>query len=167
MTVRTRWVLALVTCAVLGAGAVALLAGDASPPATDLDTRMLEVERQLLCPQCTNKRLDVCDQAICQDMRREIRTRLERGENEQQIVDFFAGRFGDRVRAAVPKSGFNLWLWGWVLASLGLAGAAVWTWLARSRASIEAVEPLDAADEGWLDAQLREEPQPGAEQGAR
>jgi cytochrome c-type biogenesis protein CcmH/NrfF len=148
--------LAVAAVVVLGWGA----ADAPTSPANDLDARTLQVERQLLCPQCTNKRLDVCEEAICQDMRREIRLRLERGETEPQIVAFFAGRFGDRVLASVPKSGFNLWLWGWVFASLALAGLAAWSWLSRSGAS-SARGPavptgFDEADDGWLDAQLRE-----------
>ena len=151
-----------VLVAILAGSAVALLARDVAPPARDLETRTLEVERQLLCPQCTNKRLDVCDQPICEDMRREIRARLERGESEGQIVDFFSGRYGDRVLASVPKSGFNLWLWGWVLASIALAGLAAWSWLSRSRprasgaTGTREIAAGGTADDAWLDAQLRD-----------
>lgn len=154
-----RLLFAVAACLLLATGAIAV-AARATAPATDLDARVLEIERQLLCPQCTNKRLDVCDQAICEDMRREIRARLERGETQAQIVAFFAGRFGDRVLASVPMEGFNLWLWGWVVAAIALAGLAAWSWLARSRApaALEASPALDAASEGWLDAQLRDEP---------
>jgi cytochrome c-type biogenesis protein CcmH len=164
--VSTRWLALFALGAVLVTGVLVTVTRGSEPHASDLDARVLQVERQLLCPQCTNKRLDVCDQAICEDMRREIRTRLARGESEQEVIDFFAGRFGDRVRAAVPKSGFNLWLWGWVAASLVAAGGAAWSWLARSRGPVEARGDLDPADERWLDAQLREEPRGGG-QGAR
>ena len=160
---RTRLVVVVALVAFLAVAAVALLARDAAPPARDLEARTLEVERQLLCPQCTSKRLDVCDQAICEDMRREIRARLERGETRAQILDFFSGRYGDRVLASVPKSGFNLWLWGWVLASIALAGLAAWSWL-RGRAhpgrdtSTREASPREAVDDAWLDAQLRDAP---------
>lgn len=154
----TRLLLGVVACLVVATGVIVTVSRG-SAPAADMDARVLKVERQLLCPQCTNKRLDVCDQAICEDMRREIRMRLERGETEPQIVAFFAGRFGDRVLASVPMEGFNLWLWGWVAAVIALAWLAAWSWLARSRVPLaRATAVLDAATEGWLDAQLRDEP---------
>ena len=33
----------------------------------------ISIEKQLLCPQCTNERLDICSIQICIDMRKEIR----------------------------------------------------------------------------------------------
>lgn len=158
----TRWVLGLGVVIVVGVLAIAVGVERTrpAPPAT-LEGRVLAVERQLLCPQCTNQRLDVCDTAICQDMRREIRARLERGEADADIVRFFAGRYGDRVLASVPKSGFNLWLWGWVLGVIVLVGGAGAWWLSRRAPSREA-PPLEDQDERWLDAQLRDEPASGA-----
>ncbi len=146
------WIALGVLVAVLGAGALFLGSTSSSAPRT-LEARTLEVEQRLLCPQCTNKRLDVCDLAICQDMRREIRTRLEQGQSESEIIAFFSGRFGERVLATVPKSGFNLWLWGWVVGSVALVGALGARWLlARTRVAVGA--PLADDDDRWLDAQL-------------
>lgn len=142
--------------------ALAMVAGRTAPPVpVTLEERTLAVEQRLLCPQCTNKRLDVCDVAICEDMRREIRTRLEAGQTEAEIVAFFAGRFGDRVLANVPKTGFNLWLWGWVIGSVVVVAGSGAMWLGRRPARLEA-PPLGDRDEQWLDAQVRDEPASGA-----
>lgn len=148
-----RVALVLVAAGVLGVGVFTFLSGrgPAAPPT--LEARTLQVEQQLLCPQCTNKRLDVCELAICQDMRREIRTRLEQGESEAAIVAFFSGRFGDRVLATVPRSGFNLWLWGWVVGSVVVVGALGARWL-RAQTRRSAAPPLVESDDRWLDAQL-------------
>lgn len=131
-------------------------------PADSLEARSLAVEQRLLCPQCTNKRLDVCELVICQDMRREIRTRLEAGESDQAVVELFRGRFGDRVLASVPQRGFNLWLWGWVAGSVLLVGAAGAAWLAGRARRADAPPPLDEGDERWLDAQLLDDSAPSA-----
>jgi len=124
------------------------------------EAQALQIERQLLCPQCTNKRLDVCELAICQDMKRLIRERVAAGATSDDILLVFSTRYGDRVLAAVPKSGFNLWLWGWVGGSIvAVAGLGTW-WLLRGRGTsprgapaLEAVE--GDVDERWLDAQVR------------
>jgi cytochrome c-type biogenesis protein CcmH/NrfF len=89
----------------------------------ELAAQQLAIEQQLLCPQCTNKRLDVCELPICDDMRETIRRELAAGRPPDDIVLFFKNRYGERVLADLPKSGFNLLLWGWVGASLLLVTA--------------------------------------------
>lgn len=121
------------------------------------DAVALGIERKLLCPQCTNQRLDVCDTQICVDMRAAIRERLARGESEQEIIDYFTGRYGQRVLAEVPRRGFNLVLFGWVGASLALVaavGALVLVRLRRSARAGEAAGALDAQTERWLDEEI-------------
>lgn len=86
--------------------------------------RLLSIERRLLCPQCTNLRLDVCETQLCFDMRAQIRERVAAGESDQQIVGYFTGRYGQRVLADVPARGFNLVLFGWVGGAIVLVGAA-------------------------------------------
>src|SRR5262249_40970528 len=111
----------------------------------------LRVERRLLCPQCTNLRLDVCDTPICADMRAEIRDRLARGESEQQIVASFQDRFGQRVLADVPGRGFNLVLFAWVALSLLLVAAVGTAVLLRLRRSARPAAVATSEDERWLD----------------
>jgi cytochrome c-type biogenesis protein CcmH len=159
-----RMLPAAIAAVVVAALALALGGRDALRPSgsnglPELEARALSVEQQLLCPQCTNKRLDTCEIEICQDMRREIRARLERGEDEQAVVGFFASRYGDRILAVLPKTGFHLWLWGWVMGSVLLVGASGAMWMRRrQRPSPSAPVHLDAIDERWLDAQLGGEP---------
>ena len=85
----------------------------------------------------TNKRLDVCELAICNDMRETIRRELAAGRPSDDIIYFFRNRYGDRVLAELPKSGFNLLLWGWVAASMALvtAGGALGLYRLRQGSS--------------------------------
>jgi cytochrome c-type biogenesis protein CcmH/NrfF len=64
-------------------------------------------------------------------------------------------RYGPKVRADLPKSGFNLLLFGWVGAALvGVAGAgALYLASLRRRASRRAAAG-PPADEAWLDEVL-------------
>lgn len=131
----------------------------------DLEERALGIEQQLLCPQCTNKRLDVCELAICVDMRGQIREQLVEGRTNDEIIFFFSNRYGQRVLAEIPREGFNLVLFGWVGGSLllvALGGALFLLQLRRSgrayRAAHASVGDSAAAgsaeDDAWLDAEL-------------
>ena len=145
---------ALLACILL---VPALTSAYAQSPA-DLEARALEIERHLLCPQCTNLRLDVCDTQFCIDMRAVIREKLAAGESDQQIIEFFPGRYCDEVLADVPREGFNLVLFGWVAGSVllvVLVGGVV-LWRLRRTATPPPAPPLTEADDRWLDQQLAE-----------
>ena len=86
--------------------------------ASNNEEQALSIEKQLLCPQCTNERLDICSIQICIDMRKEIREQLQDGRNSDEIIFYFQNRYGHRVLADLPRSGFNIILFGWVLASI-------------------------------------------------
>lgn len=91
---------------------------------TPSDAQVLAVEQQLLCPLCVNERLDVCTLAICTDMKQLIRERLAAGSTPDDIILFFETRYGPKVRAELPRQGFNLVLFGWVGGAIGLTAVA-------------------------------------------
>ena len=179
MTSRTRGrvragVIAVVLAGLLGA-ATPLVAPAASaqtptptpPPATPTapatpspptEADALAVEHQLLCPLCVNERLDVCSIAICNDMKRIVRERLAEGASTEEIIQFFEQRYGPKVRADLPRSGFNLILFGWVGgALLATAAAAAFVLLSMRRATrrrTAAVAP--PPDDAGLDALIAE-----------
>lgn len=159
---RARSLLATALFATL---ALALLADEVraqQPP--NLDEQALSIEKQLLCPQCTNERLDVCNIAICIDMRRQIREQLIEGRNSDEILFYFQNRYGQRILADIPKEGFNLVLFGWVGSSILLMGLGGAFFLFRLRASgrayraehatSDAPAPQTDVDDAWLDAEL-------------
>lgn len=131
-------------------------AGAQVPPLDDprMEAQALSIERQLLCPICTNERLDVCATAICADMKRIIRERLVAGSTPDDIILYFEQRYGARVRADLPREGFNLVLFGWVGASLLLVAAGGAWFLLSARRSRTVVTPSGPVDEAWLDAQI-------------
>ncbi len=131
----------------------------ARPQATE--AQALAVERQLLCPICTNERLDVCSSPICNDMKQVIRERLAAGSTPDDIILYFETRFGPKVRADLAREGFNLVLFGWV------GGALVLTTLAAAyalyslrrdsqRRVARAAAPAAPADDRWVDALVDE-----------
>ena len=56
-----------------------------------------EVARHLYCPVCPNETLDVCQTQACVQWREEIHDQLAEGQTQEQIIDSFVRRYGDRV----------------------------------------------------------------------
>ncbi len=55
------------------------------------------IAHKMYCPVCENIPLDVCPTAACAQWRAEIRSELEAGKSEDQIISEFVTRYGDRV----------------------------------------------------------------------
>jgi cytochrome c-type biogenesis protein CcmH len=68
-----------------------------APVTTVTDDQVNAIAHKLYCPVCENITLDTCGTAACADWRYEIRLQLESGMTEEQIVEDFVRRFGDRV----------------------------------------------------------------------
>lgn len=61
------------------------------------DDAVNEIAKKLYCPVCENIPLDACGTAACIQWREEIRIQLGEGSTEQQVIDDFVSRFGERV----------------------------------------------------------------------
>lgn len=81
----------------VSAAALAVTAQEATPTVTITDDQVNAIAKKLYCPVCENITLDTCGTAACADWRYEIRLQLEQGRTEQEIIDDFVTRFGDRV----------------------------------------------------------------------
>jgi|TARA_B100000959_G_scaffold285977_1_gene362703 cytochrome c-type biogenesis protein CcmH len=99
---------------------------DATPAITigpdqdrEFEKRAQSLEKQLICPICPGETLDQSFVQISQDMKRILREKLRDGQDEGQIKDFFADRYGPGILAAPPRSGFNLVIW--VVPPIGVA----------------------------------------------
>jgi cytochrome c-type biogenesis protein CcmH len=55
------------------------------------------VSRRLYCPVCPNERLDACQTQACINWREDIRSQLEAGRSEDEIVADFVQRYGERA----------------------------------------------------------------------
>jgi len=100
---------------------------------TPSDNDVNRVAKQLYCPVCENIPLDVCPTTACGEWRELIRQKLASGWSDQQIKDYFAVQYGDRVLAEPPRRGLN-WLVYFLPPIFFLGGAAiVYTVLRRVR----------------------------------
>lgn len=98
------------------------------------DDQINEVARQLYCPVCENIPLDVCPTQACAQWRALIKEKLEAGWSMDQIKDYFAVQYGDRVLGEPPRKGFN-WLVYILPPVMILAGALFLGWLIRGMRS--------------------------------
>jgi cytochrome c-type biogenesis protein CcmH len=76
---------------------------------TPSDDEVNRVAKQMYCPVCENIPLDVCPTTACAEWRDLIRLKLSEGYTDQEIKDYFAVQYGDRVLAEPPRRGLN-WL---------------------------------------------------------
>jgi cytochrome c-type biogenesis protein CcmH len=132
-------------------------AGAQTPlPTGSSDDAVNSVAHELYCPVCENIPLDVCPTTACARWRELIRQKLDAGWNKQQIVDYFAAQYGDRVLAVPPlQRSFNQLLP--VLIGLGiLIALALVVWAlrgamrARPRQAEEPTNQIPGVDEEYL-----------------
>lgn len=95
--INPRRLSALVTALVLCCAAAFSAAAQEQAAVPVTDDQVNAIAKKLYCPVCENITLDTCGTAACADWRYEIRLQLEQGKTEQEIVDDFVSRFGDRV----------------------------------------------------------------------
>ena len=131
-----------------------------NPPSDDDVNR---VAKELYCPVCENVPLDVCPTLACVQWRETIRQKLAEGWTDEQIREYFAQQYGDRVLAAPPARGLN-WL-VYLLPPLGLlAGVFIVLRVLRGgrragrepagAGAAEALPPIDEAYAARLEAEL-------------
>jgi len=75
------------------------------------DDQVNQVAKKLFCPVCENVPLDVCPTQACAQWRATIREKLSAGWDEQQILDYFAAQYGERVLAQPSTRGLNVFVW--------------------------------------------------------
>ena len=108
------------------------------------DDEVNRVAKQLYCPVCENIPLDVCPTQACAQWRETIREKLALGWDEQQIKDYFAVQYGDRVLSEPKAEGFSLLVW--IIPPLVvLAGVLVWWRFIRRAAQPGAAASAPAA----------------------
>jgi cytochrome c-type biogenesis protein CcmH len=101
------------------------------------------IARKLYCPVCPSETLDACQTQACAQWRDEIREQLAAGETEQQIIDSFVRRYGDRVLGAPQDPTLRLLSLITPIVGAGLALViGAWTFLRwRGRPRPESAAP--------------------------
>jgi len=135
----------LLTWLALSAGLLGTTwAGEAVPLAENpaLEARMQAIAQELRCLVCQNQTIADSHSGLATDLRREIRTLLDKGQSDQQIRDYMTARYGNFIlyRPPVTSSTALLWFGPGLLAVVGLL--SLWLILRRrARMSADAFDP--------------------------
>lgn len=135
----------LVSCSLV-TGVVAVASDD---PA--MDERMRNLASELRCLVCQNQSLIDSDAPLAVDLRRELRSKLENGATDAEVVDYLVDRYGDFVlyRPRFKAETLLLWLGPLILVvvTLTLFARAL---RRRNTAVISAGEDADSDSEEKL-----------------
>ncbi len=118
-------------------------AREAAPLAADTLTekRLVAISSELRCLVCQNESIAGSNAELANDLRREIRTMIQDGRSDNEIMDFMVSRYGDFVRYRPPLKGSTLVLWFGPLLILVVALVAMVRYL-RRRNALQVTTPL-------------------------
>jgi cytochrome c-type biogenesis protein CcmH len=88
--------------------------------------QIIQVSNNLVCMCGCHQLLGICNMLSCptrSSMQEEVGKMLDEGRTQEQILPAFADKYGLRVLAAPPASGFNLS--AWIMPFLALAAGIV------------------------------------------
>ena len=75
------------------------------------DQRAYQLSQQLMCPVCDGQTLDQSQAQLSLDMQAVIERKIEEGESNAEIRDYFVARYGEVVLASPNAGGFNIIAW--------------------------------------------------------
>jgi cytochrome c-type biogenesis protein CcmH len=131
----------LTLCATLALLLVTVSVAGAQGPSDD---EVNDVAKDLFCPVCESTPLDVCPTQACEDWRGVIRTQLTDGRSKEEIMDYFALQYGDKVLAEPPRAGFTLFVWLMPVLFVGIGALVFGRYMLRIRTAGRADDTPDA-----------------------
>ncbi len=128
-------------------------AGAVSNPAEMLpdpvaEGRAQDIGRQLRCMVCQNESVEDSEADLARDFRKIIRTRLQAGESDRQVVDWMTARYGNFIRLRPPFNTLTAVLWASPVLALGVGLGFV---LLSRRRPDQAPVPLTEAERTTLE----------------
>lgn len=140
--------------------AAAVLAGAALPATGGAAVSQYEIETEVMCDTC-NVPLYVAESPRADQLRREIRTLIDQGQDEEQVKATLKARYGPDILALPEESGFSLGAYlvpaAVAVALLAVAALLVSRWRRRGRETAPegpGEEPGNAEDRARLDDEL-------------
>jgi cytochrome c-type biogenesis protein CcmH len=111
-----------------------------------LEARARVLSEELRCLVCQNQSIDDSDAALAHDIRVLLRERLQKGDTDQQAINYLVARYGEFILLKPRFNGHTWLLWlvapgVLVIGALVAAGAYF-----RRRNQAAAPKPLDAAE---------------------
>ena len=82
-----------------------------SPSKQTLDQHVHDVASQLKCLVCQGESVADSPATLSLQMRGVIRQQLQSGKSEQEVIQYFVSRYGDRILLSPPWQGLTLLTW--------------------------------------------------------
>jgi cytochrome c-type biogenesis protein CcmH/NrfF len=107
--------------------ALALVAGTRSGASTDPVDRAHALAQTIKCPTCRGQAVAQSDAPASAAIREEITRRIDAGQSDDEIRDYFAHQYGDDILLRPAASGFGglVWVAPVVVLVGGVAGLAL------------------------------------------
>ena len=70
-----------------------------------------ELYALIMCPICSGQTIGQSNSGTSVQMRDLVLKKLRQGESKEEILQYFASKYGERVLAEPTKGGFNRMLW--------------------------------------------------------
>ena len=126
---------------------LSLLCLSAVASAADVySARTLQIARQLNCPICAGESVADSQSELARQMRGIIEQKVQAGESDKQIKDYFVARYGNSVLASPPKSGLTLALWWLPVVAIAIGGLALVLFLRERTRSTPDVDESPGRD---------------------
>lgn len=100
-------------------------------PSLEQQTRL--VAQQLRCPVCVGQSVAESDSTVANEMRAEIRARLQAGDTPADILASFEQRYGAWIINHPPATGWYVIVWAAPFLAAGAGAFALGRYLARRR----------------------------------
>lgn len=154
-----KWLMAFVMAAGLWVGAAQAVEPDEILDDPILEERAREISKDLRCVVCMNQSIDDSDSGIAKKMRILVRDRLQKGDSDEDVVNYMVSRYGDFVLLKPPVKPKTYLLWFGPAAMVGFGLLAVVLYYRRrgKETTNKVAAPLSAAEQARLDALLKDE----------
>lgn len=93
----------------------------------------LEISKLLRCPVCTGQLVAESNAQKAQEIREEIRRMVAEGKTRQEILDYYARRYGDWILASPPLRGAGLVTWLWPVLVFVVGGVLIAAYIRKVR----------------------------------
>jgi cytochrome c-type biogenesis protein CcmH len=114
-----------VTVALAAVVVVGLVLGDTRP-----EDRVADLGARIKCPVCQGEAIGDSPSETAQAMVEIVQEKVESGETDGQIVDYFTARYGDGILLDPPFAGSTMLVW---LLPVGAVAGGIWMILSRRR----------------------------------
>ena len=118
-----RGVVALLGVLLLFPAVPGLALNEETALSAEQEARARAIDDQLIAPCCFSQTVANHNSPIAESIKVEVRQMLAAGSTDREIIDFYVGKYGERILATPRASGFNLL--AYVMPALALGAGLV------------------------------------------